>query len=76
MSKQKANSTKRKRDKRYSGEGAAMSGKSVKRVSVQPKSRRKEWWEDNKMRILMRVVPLAIGLIFIWLVSLILRWIF
>ena len=77
MSKQKAKGQSKKRTKRYTGEDAAQrGGTKVTRVSVEKKSWLATFWQENKLKILSRVVQIILaGLVFILLRALI-SWIF
>lgn len=54
--------TKKKRNKPYTGQGAAMARPAVTRISAVNRSRIGQWWFDNKR--MARIGLIAAGVIF------------
>lgn len=67
---------KKKRNKRYTGEYAAVTKKTVTRVSAPERSKIGEWWHENRKDIAARGVLLGIGLILVGIVWLVASFIF
>ena len=60
---------KKKRNKKYHGSDAKDSAPVVVRVSAEERSRRKEWWLENKTKLKVSVTVLAILLLISLLVT-------
>ena len=76
MSKKKANSTKRRRSKTYTGEDAAVTGKTVQRISVPDRSKAGQWWHDNKKKVGLRAVTITVLAVISFLIYSLVSWIF
>ncbi|MCE7936855.1 hypothetical protein DYH10_03680 [Candidatus Saccharibacteria bacterium CPR2] len=70
---------KRKRSKKYTGEDAVRQAPVVHRYSAVERSKFGQWWQDNKVSVLMRLAQIGIvalvALVF-YLIYLLLVWIF
>ncbi len=76
MAKKKSNSQKRKRNKSYTGEDAAVTGKTVQRISVPDRSKTAQWWHENRKKIGLRVIFFGAIFLVLWLFYVLLSWIF
>ncbi|MDX1766100.1 MAG: hypothetical protein R3313_04075 [Candidatus Saccharimonadales bacterium] len=74
-----AKRTKKKRDKKYTGEDARVVHKTVTRVSAPERSRFGNWWHDNKQSVAFRGVLIGLPIVLIgivWLIWQLIRFIF
>ena len=76
MSKKKARSQKRKRNKAYTGNDAVAKTPEVTRIKAVKKSAFQEWLDDNRVRIKALAVIAAVLIILLWLIPSFFRWVF
>lgn len=76
MSKPKAKSAKKKRNKRYSGADASSSGPKITRIKAEPKSALKQFWDEKKKAYLARVAFVGVVVLISWLLFALISWIF
>jgi hypothetical protein len=76
MSNKSSKRQKKKRVKKYAGQDVAVTKTTVTRVTAPDRSKFGEWFNENRKRIAGYGIVLGLGLIFYFLVSLILRLIF
>ncbi len=72
----RANSTKKKRNKRYTGEGAATQGVHVTRVTAVKKNPIQQFWIDKKVQIIGLSVISGVLLVVGYGVFALVTWIF
>lgn len=75
MSKQQKR-VKKKRDKTYRGEDAAVTATKVTRVSVPDRSKLGEWWIEHKKQIRLRAISLSVFALLFLFILLVVSWIF
>ena len=66
--------TKKKRNKKYTGADAAVTRKTVTRISVPDRSPFGKWWHENRKKVSSRLAIIAFILISYGLISLLFRF--
>lgn len=67
---------KKKRNKRYTGQDAAVTMTTVTRITAPDRSRRQEWWHENRKGIAARGIFVGALLILIGIIWFLVRLIF
>lgn len=68
-----ANKHKKKRNKAYTGAGAAKTQPTITRVTAVKRSKVGQWWFDNKKRAKPILIATVVVLIIVWLIFEVIR---